>query len=262
MFTGFANQGTAEYEVITPQTNLSFSVRSLTVQEEEKLKVSFVSNAKITEHLNQCLFDVITKKPKEIKDFGSFLKNLTVKDRDGLLFGLYHITYDEIRNYDITCGKCEKEYSVTIKASDTFTMEPYPSKDVLTKKVKVPLKSKGVTAVIRQPSLMDEQEAIKQLLQRPGVSMDLISETLIIESFEENIDTKVEPDIYDNRIDIIDAYKTLLSKDKRIIFDEYKKNFGQYGIKLGMTSYCDKCGNKEDVTINLVQSFFRALHEL
>ena len=261
MFTGFANQSTAEYEIITPQTNLSFSVRSLTVQEEEKLKGSFVSNAKITEHLNQCIWDSMTKKPKEIKDYASFLKNVSVKDRDGLLFGIYHITYDEIRNYDITCGKCEKEYSVTIKASDTFTMEPYPGKDVLTKRVKVKLKN-GVTAVIRQATLFDEQEAIKQLLNRPGMSMDLISETLIIERFEEDIETKTEPVVYDHRIDIIDAYKTLAAMDKRVIFRDYKENFGKFGVKLAMTSFCDKCGQKEDVTINLVQSFYRALHEL
>ena len=129
VFQGF-NVKYPDYEVVTPQASLSFHVRSLSVQEEEKLKGSLMTPQKITEHLNQCIFDAVVKKPKEIKDFDSFLKCVTLKDRDALLYGLYHISYGDIRDYDLTCGSCRKEYPVTVKASDTFNFTPYQNKAV------------------------------------------------------------------------------------------------------------------------------------
>ena len=129
-FTGF-NVPYPEYEVITPHTHLSFTLRSLTVQEEERLKGSMLTPASTTEHLNKCLYEAIVKKPDKIKEYKDFLNNLTLKDRDTLLYGLYHITYEEIRNYDITCKSCRKEFPVTVSASDTFNFIPYPGKDIL-----------------------------------------------------------------------------------------------------------------------------------
>ena len=103
MFKGF-NLKYPEYEVITPQTKLSFTIRSLNVQEEERLKGSLLTPQKITEHLNKCLYESLISKPEVVKDFKTFLENVTLKDRDALLYGLYHITYEEIRNYDIKCS--------------------------------------------------------------------------------------------------------------------------------------------------------------
>ena len=111
-FKGF-NLKYPEYEVITPHTHLSFSLRSLSVSEEERLKGSLLTPTKITEHLNKCLYESIVQKPESITDYKTFLKSLSLKDRDALLYGLYHITYEEIRNYDIRCTNCKKEYPVT-----------------------------------------------------------------------------------------------------------------------------------------------------
>ena len=137
VFTGFENLKYPEYEVITPQTNLSFNVKTLNVQEEERLKGSLVTPQKVTEHLNKCIYESIVEKPKSIEDFETFLRTCTLKDRDALLYGLYHITYEEIRNYDVVCSSCRKDYPVTISASDTFSFTPYPHKDILKKNVKL-----------------------------------------------------------------------------------------------------------------------------
>jgi hypothetical protein len=83
-FTGF-DLKYPEYEITTPHTNLAFNVRSLNVQEEERMKGSLISPNKITEHLNKCIYETIVKKPDTIKDFEGFLKALTLKDRDALL---------------------------------------------------------------------------------------------------------------------------------------------------------------------------------
>jgi len=256
-FTGF-NLKYPEYEVITPQTHLSFHMRSLNVQEEERLKGSLVTPAKITEHLNKCLYEAIVKKPDSIKDYDSFLRNVTLKDRDALLYGLFHVTYEEIRNYDVRCGACNRDYSVTVAASSTFNFNSYPGKDVLKKVEKVPLKvSKGVTSFIRQPVLIDEVESLRDLSVIPGSNIDVITETLIIDRFEQDIPDQTEPYVVKDRSDIIDAYLTLPAKDKRDIHQEYFEKFGKYGVDLRMKSTCTNCGNEEVMDIDIVTNFFR-----
>lgn len=259
-FTGF-DVKLPEYEVICPHTKFSFNMRSLNVQEEERMKGSFITPAKITDHLNKCIYDSISKKPAEIKDFNEFLRLLTLKDRDSLLFGLFHITYEEIRNYEIRCSSCKKEYPVTIKASDTFNYTEYPNDNILSQRIKVDLPiNKGVVAIIKQPSLFDETTALKELSNRPGTSVDLIIETLIIEKFEQDVTSSKKPIIYSDRIDIIDAYLSLAARDKRIIHDQYLESFGKYGIELKMKTYCPSCGNEEEVIIDLVENFFRSVY--
>jgi hypothetical protein len=260
MFKGF-DLNYPEYEVTTPHTKLTFNVRSLNVSEEEKMKGSLVSPNKITEHLNNCIYETIVKKPAAIKDYKDFLNACTLKDRDALLYGLYHITYEEVRNYDITCSSCGKTHPVTIQASDTFQFNMYPDKDILKKQVKQALPvSKGITAVIKQPSLMDEINAIKQLSNRPGSSIEIITETLIIDSFEQEVTESKKPIVYNERVDILDAYMTLPARDKRIIHKAYNETFGKYGVDLKMKTFCPHCSAEEDVDIDLVSQFFRMVY--
>lgn len=256
MFTGF-DVKFPEYEVITPQTKLSFTVRSLNVKEEERLKGSLMTPTKIHEHLNKCIYDSLVQKPEQITDYDTFLKTVTLKDRDALLYGLYHISYEEIRNYDVTCGSCSKDYPVTVQASSTFNYMPYPGDDILTRKIPVELvATKGVVCTLKQPTLFDEMTAIKT--QGVGVdsNMDVITETLIIDKFQQNPEGG-DTIIYKERGDVIDAYMSLAARDKRIIHKKYRDEFGQYGIALKMKSTCVHCGAEENIDLDLVSNFFR-----
>jgi hypothetical protein len=260
MFTSF-NIKYPEYEVITPQTHLSFTTRSLNVQDEERLKGSLMTPNKVTEHLNKCIYETLVKKPDTIKEYKDFLKLVTLKDRDTLLYGLYHVTYEDIRNYDIKCKNCKKDFAVTVNASDTFSFNPYPATDVLTKRVKVELpKTPGVVCYVKQPTLEDEMVAINSMSSRPGTTMDVITETLIIDRFEQNIEAIVEPIVFDQRNDIIDAYRTLPAKDKRLIYETFLENFGKYETELKMRVFCQHCGTEDIVNIDLVENFFRMVY--
>jgi len=258
-FKGFAVE-LPVYEVITPQTKQSFTLKTLNVQEEEKLKGSLVTPAKIAEHLNTCIFDSLVSKPKGITDLDSFLRSVTLKDRDALLYGLYHITYEEIRNYQVKCTSCAHEYAITIQASSTFNFNSYPNKNILTDRQKIELPvSKGVFVTVKQPTLFDEISSITQLGNRPGSTIELITETLIIDKFEQEVQDKKSSVVYSDRIDIIDAYLSLPARDKRVIYRTYEKAFGDYGVELKMKSNCTSCGNQDNYDIDLVESFFRAL---
>ena len=259
-FTGFKVQY-PEYEVITPQTKKSFTLRSLNVSEEERLKGSMVTPTKIADHLNTCIFQSIVKKPSGISTLDDFLKKTTLKDRDALLYGLYHITYEEIRNYQLKCRECENEYKVTVQASSTFNFNPYPGEDITADKLSFELPvTKGVFVTVVQPTLYDEMMGIKTLGSRPGSTLDLITETLIIKKFEQDVQESKEPIVYKDRIDVIDAYLSLPARDKREIFKQYSERFGKYGVDLKMKSNCTSCGHEDVHAIDLVESFFRSLY--
>ena len=261
MFRGFDIKY-PEYEVITPQTGQSYHVRSLNVQEEERLKGSLLTPSKINEHLNKCLFDACVKKPADVANFDDFLKKTTLKDRDALLYGLYHITYEEIRNYDVSCGTCRKDFPVTVKASSTFDMNPYPGTDILTNEATVNLPiSEGVVVTIKQPTLFDEMIALNSVGVSVTKNIDMITETLILVKFQHNPEGG-DTVIYSDREDVVDAYKSLPSKDKRAIYSKYKDEFGQYGISLNMRCNCPHCAAEETMEIDLVENFFRMVHSV
>lgn len=260
MFTGF-NIKYPEYEVITPQTHQSYTVRSLNVQEEEKLKGSLITPSKVTEHLNKCIYETIVKKPENIVDFKAFLMHTTLKDRDALLYGLYHVTYEEIRNYDVRCSQCKKEYQVTAIASSMFNFNSYPGEDIIGKRVKVDLPVyKGISVFIKQPTLEDEDAAFRSLSSYPGITNETIIETLIIDRIEQDNIVSKEPLSITDRSDIIDAFRSLPARDKRSIYERYAEEFGNFGISLKMKSFCSHCGFEEVMTIDLVDNFFRMVY--
>jgi len=259
MFTGFQNIEYPEYEVITPHTHYSFTVKTLNVMKEQKLKSSLITPMKITEHLNRIIWECTVLRPDEIKSYDDFMTKLTLKDRDALLYGLYHISYEEIRNYMINCISCSKEFPVTVKASSTFNFNPYPSDDILTKVIKLPLpKTKGVFAYIRQPTLIDEVNAFKTL----SADGELISITLPIQKFTQETEGGDDTLVFSERVDVLDAYMTLSPLDKSSIFNKYAETFGNYGIELKCQTICQYCGHSDIVNIDLVEQFFRMVFSI
>lgn len=259
MFTSF-DLKYPEYEVITPQTHKSFCVRTLNVQEEEQLKGSLVSPIKITEHLNKCIFNAIVQQPNDIINYDTFLKTITLKDRDALLYALFHVTYEEIRNYDVYCSACERKFPVSINISDTFNYLPYPGEDVLTKQIDVKLqKAKDVTVTIKQPTLIDEMTAFKSAGINTSTNIDILTELLIIVKIAYLNKEGALIELSDQG-DILSAYMSLPAKDKRLINNKYMETFGKYSISLKMQTNCAHCGNSDVHDIDLVDNFFRNIY--
>lgn len=261
MFRGF-EQNFPAYEVETCQTHTKFNVRSMTVQDEEKLKTSLVSPTKVTENLNSVLFNCIIDKPTTITDYESFLKNVTLKDRDVIIFGLFLISYEEVRNYSVHCKECRKEFPITIKAADTFNITPYPMDDILTKTMELQLPlMKEMSIILFQPTLKDEIDILKNYSSRAGMSIELLTETLMIKGFKQKKKTDKDPEDYTDRVDIIDIYRSLPSKDKKFIHSNYQSLFGKYCLDLKMKAFCTSCGTEQEVAIDLVQQLFSNILE-
>lgn len=257
MFKGFQGVEYPEYEVKTPQAHDSFTIRTLTVMKEERLRGSLVTPIQITEHLNRIIWECLVKKPEHITTYQDFLKNVTLKDRDALLYGLYHVSYEDIRNYMVTCIKCQKDFPITVKASSTFNFNPYPVKatdKIIEKRITVPLpKSKGVSAILKQPTLADEIFALKNL----SAKVELVSITLPIEKFVQEKTEGGDGVVYEERGDVLDAYLSLPPLDKRAIYKKYYNSFGKYSVELKCKAYCSNCGHDDIIEIDLVEQFFR-----
>jgi len=269
LFKGFRTLVYPEYDVIVPQTLQTFSVRTMTVQDEERLKGSFKLPNRLVEVLNQTLWDCIVRKPDHIRDYSAFMKNVTLKDRDALLYGLYHVTYGDIRNYDLTCSSCGKDYSVSVNLAEAFSVTPYNENvkvgqpveaagmSILQKKVSLQLvSSPNISVVLRQPTIFMEEDATKNYAYPDKMMEDLVTETLVIEKIVETLDSG-SADEYTAREDIISAYISLPSPDRKLIFNKYKDEFGKYGIELKFRSKCVACGETQVSNIDLVSQFFR-----
>jgi len=264
VFNGF-NIKYPEYSVITPHTLQEYTIRALTVAEEEKLKASLLTPNKLAQHLNEVIWECLVKKPEGVKTYQDFMNKNTIKDRDALMYGLYHVTYKDIHNYDVTCGQCEHVNSVKVNFLKSLkaTMWSTESKENIIEK-RIPVKfeiATGVTAIIRQPLLLDEFNLLKDNAFSSDEVRDLNMQLLVIDKFEVEKEGAKTPDSVEDRDNIMKGYKQLPSTDRKSIDKAYESEFGKYGIDVATRVHCQKCGHEENISIDLVRQFFRSIYE-
>ena len=261
-FTGF-NIKYPEYEVLVPQTLQTFTVRSLSVSDEEALKASMKSPRQIPSHLNNALWECLVKKPDHIKSRDDFYKYTTIKDREALVYALFHVTYKDEHEYNAVCEICEHEYPIKIKMSDVFKMTAYNGNemDILKERVEVKLETvEGGVAVIKQPTLQDEELLMADMLFQSEKNLMIGTEMLIIEKFRLDQPNGDVQDISD-KLSILNAYTSLPSRDRKAIGKAYVERFGDYKMSLPLKVPCPGCGNESETEIDLVQQFFRSMFQ-
>lgn len=271
VFTGFKMRQ-PEYAVITPQNLDEFTVRSLTVAEEQALRGTMTTPRKLPEHLNSILWDCIIKKPEHIKTFNDFKKYVTLNDREALLYGLYHVTYKDISNHSVTCTSCQESNNITLKVSDIFSFTGYPGSpnEILKKRVDVKLDDVEPRAIItlKSPTILDEQTILNSMLFQSNEKLTLGMDVTVIDILRVlhpscQVD---EPDLNDyiamNQLDALySAYSSLPPSEKKKMLKVYKEEFDKYGIKLSFQYACKSCGHSDDYDIDISQQFFRAMYE-
>ena len=263
MFTGLQIKY-PEYDVIVPQTLNKFTIRSLTVSEEENLKASFLNPRTIPVHATKIIWDCLVKKPKDIETYEQFVNKITTFDRDTLLYALYHISYKEIHDFSISCNNCDNQYSVRVNISKTFNILPYKGKanEILNKtSVKKLEIASNVSFEVCQPTLTMEKELLEDPMFFSEDNLKIGVEILPIKKISIYDATSDKTQEITTRENIFLAYKSLPASDRRLITKEYQTEFGQYRTKLIMTSRCPKCDNQNDNSIDLMQSLFRLVFE-
>lgn len=264
IFQGFGIQY-PEYEVITPQGLKHYTLRTMTVAEEELLKGSMLSPSTIAQHIAEVLWKCIVKKPDEIKTYEDFIKRTTLKDRDALIIGLHLITYGDIDKYSAECPKCSfnNEFAVNIANSMSYLLWNDEKNAFVDRRVTVPLSIfKGVSAVIKTPTMADEIEINKKTQhmseQMSRMMMDLLMiDKFVIEPSEKN----PNGDEVTDRQNILSAYNSLPSKDKSLIASKFRDEFNKYQLQIKSKIICRQCGEEIDINVDLTQQFFRSLYQ-
>jgi hypothetical protein len=250
-----------EYEVLTPQTLQTVTLRSLKVQEEEALKGSMVNRRKTPSLINRAIFDAIVQGP--YKSYEHFLETTTIRDRDALLYGLYHVTYKDIHNYELDCPSCEKNYIIKVELGNIFKMDAWEgdTDEVLSQKYEVKLESVGDTiALIKQPTLADEEGMLGDMLFQSDKNVELGIEMLIIDRFI-GAPTSRNPMHIHSRPDVFRAYTEMLPYDRKAINRTYMEKFGRFGMDLSLISHCNHCGHENETQLDLLKQFFRSIFE-
>jgi len=276
IFTGF-DIAYPVYEIITPQTLNKYSLRTMEVSDEEKLKGSFINTKSIPSHINKTIWSVMKDKPACIKTYDDFLTHTTTSDRDALLYGLYHITYKEIQDYEVVC-ECEKSYPIKVNVEDSFNINPYTGcdvvddkgistfkkakpNDILKKRIYVELDiAKGVIAVIKAPTLYDENVLTTDALFENEETLKIGTDMIFIEKFIQT-DAEGHTNEIIERDNILIGYKSLPSLDKKKIQKQYEENFGKYNIEISVKSTCPHCQKINKDNIDLMRNFFRTLFQ-
>ena len=264
MFKGF-EQKYPEYEIITPQTKLNLTVRSLTTSEELKIKTSLVNKNTLTEILNKILYDCIVNKPEDLNNYNNFLKNITLADRDALFIGWYHASYGNIvENIPVSCPKCDTSFPINYDLSAGGNLVEYSGKpkEILKEVKEVHFDIAPGFVKIKCPTLQEEIDLTKSFFS-DNQEDEILNLMLFIKDiyyYAPEDKAKKDPILIDNEVDKIHALKTLVPRDKRKIKKEYAESFGKYGLFLPYTTKCVNCGEAFDGEVNLLHYFFREVY--
>lgn len=125
------------YSVITPQTGLSFCVRSLNVSEVSRLKNSLSTPSKAFSLVNETIWDAIVSKPDIITNYSDFCSLITLKDREALLYGLHVMTFGYDRDVKMFCDQCTAENNIKYSLDKIFSIKPYPKTEQMKNMYKV-----------------------------------------------------------------------------------------------------------------------------
>jgi len=334
IFKGF-NIEYPVYTIQTPHTGIVLEVRCLNVAEVAKLKSSITTAARVPFILNRVVYSSIVNKPAYMRDFESFSKMITTRDREALLYGLYQATFsNEVESIGVVCQECNEKEKLNLKLSDMMTVDMYPktlegvykahkygnplefqpdsvmeesisrtenipdeeppeglsdedqiqwakdradakreaalvqskqsppppqtvNSDILDREVRVTLPLSKIVAVLKVPTVSDEELVLTDKATINRELRDLLSELMIISRFEIYDSNQTMTGAVTGRDDVLIGYQQLPSKDRLHIFDEYKKEFGQYGVSLNQHWSCNQCDSENEYGMDITEQFFR-----
>lgn len=133
--------------------------------------------------------------------------------------------------------------------------------NILSVKLELELPVSKIMAVIKQPTLYDEESALRDNPYADMKTITILSETLVLEKlYQINSNGSIMEAIY--RDEIITGYNSLPIDDKSKIFEKYRESFGKYGIDLSTRWNCRSCGNENRMDLDIVGQFFRVVSTL
>lgn len=135
--------------------------------------------------------------------------------------------------------------------------------DIFNKRVEIKLPKSGVVVILKAPTVYEEIELFNKLTFVSEIQMNLATDVLFIDRFEEYVEGKSSPvQVIDHKTDILSAYKSLPIEDRNLIIDRYEEEFGQYDILLKIKWTCTNknCSHVNELEVDIIAQFFRTLN--
>lgn len=252
-----------KWEVITPHTQHRLLIKSMLVQQEEALKSSSLSTTKMLDLINKTVYDCLDSREAPFDTVDGFMKNLTLADREALIYGLIVSSYGEEQDFNVTCNACSKNFTEKASLTQNVDIKLYEDKEpILKKKVDVTLPVSKYTVQLQMPTLWDEYV----FANSRGVSPDVLRKAddyLVVKQL--NIPAVVDPKKPDevktlainNIFEIYSYMRNMSPRDRKTIYSAWKENFGEYGLKIVIGTVCPHCGNRSDMYISMINELFR-----
>lgn len=231
-----------------PSETYNNSIRLLNLKENDENIIKYISSNDITKG-NSLNVPSISTKAKVIVPSEDMPEGMA---RDEEIYKTYFELLD--------AGTINKDGSYKILENESNTEEIM--EDIFTKRIRVPLpNNKNIIVYIKQPTLENEHSVFKDLSLLPEEILDLAQDSLIIDKIEEYTDsdcTQLLQTIVD-RVEIIEAVQDLPPLDVEEFVKVAKKNFSKYGIELKGNWNCQSCAKSNELVLDLVDNFFRAI---
>jgi len=242
------------YEVITPQTGFSFKIRTLTLNDEIKLRTSVLSKkSSILNVFNRTLWDLIEDKPEQIQDYETFIKSVTVTDRKAITLGLYHISYGDEFSVNTSCPECGSTNLSNINLLKHTVVNMYNGKEpgeILLAKPKEVILPITKFHVNLKPPVLDKERIVNIKHADDKLSeLVIIIDSMTVENktlvFEKNID------------DILTLLKMLPAKDSKVLQSSYLDTYGKYDASVKFKVNCSACDNAYETEADFMEQLFR-----
>lgn len=252
-----------EYEVKLPQTKLILRIRSVTTDEEMKLKTSLVGKRNNMELLNKTIYNCIIDKPEIIDTYEKFTETITLRDREALFSGLHHCSYGDDMEMNLTCPKCDYDFTVKLRLSEGVNIEEYPGEEceILKQRVDVQLDIVPAIFKIKEPTIKDEMDIMNNHLvsnEDPDfTSLFMITDKILYKPDKNSEDLQE----IETLVDKIYAIKQIVPRDRKKIKQAYAENFGKYSMNFMYDASCPSCRNAFVLGVDIVEQFFRRLFE-
>ena len=136
--------------------------------------------------------------------------------------------------------------------------EPDNPHSILDHRHEIILPKSGIKVTLKQPTIKDEQNAMRMTPFGTKKHTDLASEIMIIDEMAQYRKGESKPYMCASEpAHILAGYKQLPEKDKRFIFNAFKQQYSDYGIELKTQWDCMSCGIQNELNIDIVSQFFR-----
>lgn len=248
------------YEVITPQTNLTFVMGALKYGQEVKLKTALMATDRgLTNLLNKTIYESIVEKPEQIQTYEDFINKLTIEDRSALIMGLYHNSYGEEYITENECPKCGHINSNIVRLSKYSKVSFFKDSAEKFLSMRKELAFDDFEFKITlQPALLANELKIVDLTK----TLELTPAQTSILLHTESVEFKGKKLVVDNNyLDILAALDVLIPKQVREIKKTIENTFEKYKLEVTYKVKCTKCQHEFKRTLDFVGEFFKQVIE-